>query len=389
MPHDKEPLNNLTTADRIQANMSLATLKAASIVPTQWAQVIMRWQQAAMGSKTNPRALSAVEAAREIYYGTQANPILNRSLKRFFNGSIAGSWKEFLKNGLYKGIFITEAPLHADTLLRSMNIPDYLSPNQYLIMKSFLAGTGAAVMDTAISGPLEGWATFRATSQGTDVTASFWKEVFAKKTLPEMTSRAYQGGGAAIAKGSASFSTFFLAADGVKTRVAQALDIPDKKDMPWYASISSALITGGFVAFVSSAFDVRKTQRQMPNAVNNSMYQSFMNDYKRFGLKGPLAGLPLKFLMIALGWGITDIATQPGPFKTWFKTWFKSLFESVSADEFGKGFEETQDAFLDADSVRVSQRSQGFFHYDQPRSRVVMGYEDSEDQASDRPFCFP
>jgi hypothetical protein len=294
--------SHITMLELLEANFKLAAAKALMVLPTQPAQVVIRKQQGDLASITNPQFSSAVKAAKLIYQS-------ENSVAPFFRGAGTGFTKELAKNGIYKGAFITGAPDLADKLL-PQSLSAITSPSQYHVVKSIFAGIIAASGDTIFGGFLESWATFRATSQGQYAKASYWGEVASEQSIYDKLKRMYRGGGATTVKGTIAFSTYFAATTPIKNAVIQMYGVQNAYQLPWHGSILAAILSGGTVALVSSPFDIIKTQYQMPNPSHKSVMQALASNYQTFGIRGITAGLPLKFVMITMGWAITNLVTQ-------------------------------------------------------------------------------
>ncbi len=297
------------------ANLELGFWKATMVLPTQPLQVIMRAQQAALASKTNPRALTAFQAFAEIAKQNSGNAtVAKRSwrsiLQPFFKGGAIGAAKEGLKNTTYKAPLITGAPNLADKILAPTQAKKKLSPLQYHVLNSFVSGGVAASVDVGLGGALEAWATFLSTAQGKDAKASFVQEV---KEAPRLTAKLqllYRGFIPATVKSSVAFTTFFISAEPIKTGVRQLYGLKEHERMSWGAMLLSAFASGTLVALTSSPADIAKTQSQMPNSKGRKLIPALKANYKTYGLVGMTAGMPLKCLLIITGWGLNFVITQ-------------------------------------------------------------------------------
>lgn len=301
--------SSLTVFDLLRANALLAFYKAIAVIPTQPLQVLIRAQQAGLASKTNPVVLNIFAAAKQIANhesnGRYVGSFFSRA-KPFFNGGAVGVGKELLKNGLYKGALIQGAPSIVDKMLYSTGFPVYCSPLTYHLTQSVLAGLFAGAMDTLIGGGLESWATFRSTSLGKNSDAKFWSEVGAKQSVLAKIGRIYKGAAASTGKGSVAFATNFICRDPINQWVVSAYKLQDPKALPWHGNVLSATLTGGLVALTSSPLDIIKTLAQKPNPNNDPMFTVLKGIIAKQGIKGITAGVPLKFLMVTIGWGITN-----------------------------------------------------------------------------------
>jgi hypothetical protein len=302
--------SGLTWQDYLKANAILSVSKTAMVFATQPLQVIMRMQQGSLANKTNPQYLSALNAVKKIVKGNHAPASVTSVSSLFVKGAGVGALKELLKNGIYKGALITGAPGLADKALAPLNLADITSPAQYQIIRSLAAGTIAGCADVVLGGPLEAWATYLSTSQGEHAKANYWQEVQAQKTYSAKVQRIYIGAAATAVKGSIAAATLFITKAPINAWVVQAYDVQDPKKMPWLPTLTSALLSGGAVALTSSPFDIIKTQSQMPNPSQKSVLAGLASNFTTYGIRGVTAGLPLKFVMITMGWALTDLATQ-------------------------------------------------------------------------------
>lgn len=299
---DDSPNSQATILEKLQTNLKLALTKGLMVFPTQPIQVIIRAQQKDLHSQ-NPQFISGFNAARDIYR-------YEKSFYPLFKGAKEGALKEFGKNLIYKAALITGAPGIADYFFASTLSP-LTTPSQYHIARSLLAGTIAGIADTAFGGVFEGWATFRATSQGVHAKASFWSEVAAEKTYYDKFKRMYKGGLAATLKGSVAFSTYFGLNGQIKNAVIAYYNVKKFDDLPWHGNLSAAVLSGSSVAITSAPFDLAKTLYQMPNSSNQPIHKIFFDNYQKYGLKSLTPGIWWKIFMVVAGWGVNDLVTQP------------------------------------------------------------------------------
>lgn len=289
---------DLTPYDLIKSNLELAFLKAVSVVPSQPAHVIMRHQQ-------KKPFLTIRAAYQEIAQGN--------SKLTFFKGAGLGVTKEIFKNTTYKGALIKGAPTLADKSLPS-RLSEHVSPTAYHLMQSIVAGHIAGFADATFGGPLEFCATYTATSQGKEAQASLLRKLRSEGLLC-----LYQGYKPTLLKGNIAFSTFFLCSSPIQSWTQSMYSIEYHMPTPWYCTATSAVVCGFAVALTSSALDIVKTQSQSPKALdgtggvkekNEGVLKIMHNNYKQHGMKGITAGMPLKTLMITMGWAIAFFATQ-------------------------------------------------------------------------------
>lgn len=291
----------LCSYELIKTNLLLGGGKMAAILPTQPIHVVMRRQQAALVFKDNPRVLSAREAYREIRLGQPATSL--------FKGATPAIFQSGFKNLIYKGALIKAAPSWADSLVPGF-IQQHTSGNQLHIIKAFTAAWIAALGDAVLSGPLESWATYLSTSQGEYAKASFWGELQKERCVSCKIYGAYRGFIPTTLKSTVAFTTFFASTAYVQTMTNTMYGLSPNDKMPWYAMVTSSLMSGFGVALTSSPFDIIKTHCQMPGASGDSVFRGLVNIFKTHGIAGVTAGLPAKILMITIGWGLTFFATQ-------------------------------------------------------------------------------
>jgi hypothetical protein len=303
--NDNNVIENRSTFSRLKEyfdeNIELANYKSAFVPLTQPLQVIMRGQQGALASKTNPRVLSAIDSAKEIYN-------TKKSYSSFFKGTTSAAGKEWVKCMVYKRPIIAKAPGYADDVLHSY-LSNILSPTSYNVAKALFAGFFiAAPADTLLGGPLEALTVFRATSQGEHAKASYWDEVRAQNSPLGMVKRIYRGGIAGTLKSGLAFSTYFAAEKPINNFVRDMFNLGPKDKLSLQASFMEAFLNGIAVAVVASAPDIAKTQLQMPKGSDETVFQAMRRNYSRFGVAGLTAGLPIKFTMVVMGWAITKFA---------------------------------------------------------------------------------
>ena len=228
--------------DLFMINMQLGFTKSLLVLPTQWLQVMMRYQQSIALDEEKPRILKESQAFHELapkakavfksptqsiqamletgrknaeymrdhppklrtsirypwinpvfaFYhrqnqrpaavlmrGTfQANPFYN-----LFKGTVPSMTKEALKNGVYKGLFIVKVPDWIEFALSYTSLDKNQYPIAYHVVKSSAAALGISAIDVFFGGALDAWATHAATAQGKHAKASFTKEVLNEKSL--------------------------------------------------------------------------------------------------------------------------------------------------------------------------------------------------------------
>ncbi len=291
---------------KLTMSFQLGTVKAISVLPTQWMQVAMRYQQTALVSNAVPRLLSTRQAFMELW-NHQSTP--QGRLATFFKGTQPAMMKEFFKNFAYKGVLIEGAPRLADSMIPTV-VKEALSTQQNNTIKSLIAGTIAAAGDVFFGGTIEAYATYRAAAQGENSGASFKKDLQKHKSPLAKLSFLYRGAVPSTFKGTVAFSTFFYTSQPIKNAVNQFYDVPKNGKSPWYASLTAATLSGVAVAMTSSPFDIAKTQAQMPNSKNKSLSEALTYNFKNYGVRGLTAGLTLKSVMAVVGWGLAFAVTQ-------------------------------------------------------------------------------
>jgi hypothetical protein len=270
----------------------------------------MRVQQASLADKNNPQYLNALQAAKKIIRGdgSPASSVVKAS--HFYRGLIMGMYKEFFKCAFYKGVLIVGAPGLAGKGLSYTSLASIVSPAQYSIVQAVFAGAIAGFGDAFIGGPLESGATFLAAAQGEHSKRNYRDEFKAEKTVWSKIARNWRGLGATSLKGTIAFSTMFLTKQPINQWVGQVYDLPDTKHKPWQADLTVAVLSGCTVALTSTPFDIIKTQSQMPNPSNKSIVGGIVSNVSTYGLRGVTAGMPLKFVMVTLGWALTSFITD-------------------------------------------------------------------------------
>lgn len=301
MPKDDHDSKSMTLGEALTSNVKLALGKFLLVFPTQPMQVVMRHQQAALAETENSRVLSARQAATEIYKK-------NGSYAALMKGFGPAGGKEAFKSITYKGTCIAGAPKLSNKILSSFSAP--LSPLQHHTIESIMAGSIAASADVVFGGGFEAWAVHSATAHGKN-SKSFLEEVKSAGSLSKQLNRVYLGGCISFVKGQVAYTTYFISDKPIKNAVMQWYDVNETSKLPWDGKCVAALLSGASVASFSSIFDIVKTNKQKLNPTKETSKEALYNIYNKFGLKGATAGLPLKFLMITLGWGMTNFALSP------------------------------------------------------------------------------
>lgn len=294
--HEKLP----NSYDLIKANLELAVAKVGIIPPTAPIHVVMRYQQAMLVSG-NHRSLSLINAYREIRSG--------QPISALFRGIWPAIIREGAVNLLYKGALIKGAPSLIDALLPDP-ICKNVTPTQYHLIRSFGAGLFASVCDALFGGPLDMYATYRSTSQGHYAAASIMNELKKEASILSKIKRLYRGFEPTTVKGTVSFTTFYASAETIRNTTIRFFGLSPKDAQPWYCMAISALLCGFSVALTSSAFDIVKTQAQMPGGKEEPVLKALQRNYKAHGIAGLTAGLPAKMLLISLGWGVNFFVAQ-------------------------------------------------------------------------------
>ena len=270
--------------------------KAAAVIPTQPLHVIQKMQQAKF--MTAPQAFAEIRKSN--------------NFSAFFKGTTAGAGKEFIKCVGYKAWLLNGAPGYA-----KMMLPASLSPQEHPLLHASVAGTFAGVSDLLLGGPLDNVSTFQSTSQGAHAKAKFFEKAAAPESFLKQGSgivkRLYRGALPAGLKSSVAFTTSFYTKKPIKNWVKDMYHIPGNTEMPWYATFTSAVMSGGAVAVTCSALDIAKTQAQMPNPNHLPFMMALKNNFKQHGVRAVTAGIPIKFLMVAMGWGINYVMIPADP----------------------------------------------------------------------------
>ena len=292
----------------IMMSLELGLLKGASAIPTQPLQVIMRRQQARMGSAMNPALLNASQACKELWNLKDSAGKPAGKVETFFKGWRPGAVKEFGKSAIYKGYLIVGAPVIVKNALGD-KLDGVFTPGQYHLTVCVMAGVLAGVGDTVCGGIPEALGTFRSTSHGELANAKFLEGMEVKSPLKAIA-QLYRGFIPASLKGAFAFSTFYYTAAPIKARVNQYFGVDAHHPEPWTAKLTSAVISGFTVALISAPLDNVKTQKQMPGATKKSVMETLADNVKKHGPRSLVIGLPIKTLMVAMGWGIAHFVTQ-------------------------------------------------------------------------------
>eukprot|EP00592_Proboscia_alata_P000199 CAMPEP_0194373876 /NCGR_PEP_ID=MMETSP0174-20130528/22280_1 /TAXON_ID=216777 /ORGANISM="Proboscia alata, Strain PI-D3" /LENGTH=312 /DNA_ID=CAMNT_0039153155 /DNA_START=128 /DNA_END=1066 /DNA_ORIENTATION=- len=285
-----------------QASLYLSITKALIVPATQPLQVVMRAQQTAL-SKSAP--MSALNTYKSIARNAQG-PLM----KSMFRGTAAAMTKEAIKNGTYKAVLFKGAPKLVSKYLSSPTTKSMGSVSQHLSI-AFVGANIAAFADTLLGGPFERYATYRVTSQGASENASFLAELKTRGSIQQQAKFVYKGSTALYLKTGIACFTLFAAAKPAQSFINSSIGLKPGDEIPLAASGITAFVTGAAVAVASSPFDIVKTIHQMPNTGGESSTMAVLKtNYTKFGLKGLSAGLPIKTVMVIIGWGAVSAITQ-------------------------------------------------------------------------------
>lgn len=270
--------------------------------------VIMRRQQSAIDFNP-PRFLSINAAYKELIAG--------QTWHALFRGVSGGLVKETFKILVYKGYFITKAPLLAENLF-SEEVLAQLSPVQHYFLRSFTASVIASVADAILGNPFDAYVNFRTTSQNEHRTASYWQHLRSAPTYMERLKLGNRGWDLSLARSFAGYIPFFFAAQPIKIGVDNMFDVQPGIKSPPLALLVASLLSGGLSAATSSIFDVARTHIHRAGAnPNQSAWQAFAKIQEQHGWRGATAGLPIKLLQNLLTWmvryWVTQGVTAPAP----------------------------------------------------------------------------
>lgn len=293
-----------TLTSRIIDNKSVALTKSLSIVFTQPLQVCLRAQQQSVYGHSKPLNL----------FNTFLGLKKQGPIRSFYRGGLPSATKELLKYGTYKMPLIKEAPNLVTAWLPSTF--DELTPRKQHIVKSVTAGVFAGVSDTLLSGWLENYATFRATSQGKHANASFYSELQTIQSPLKKIERLYKGTLPCILKSSVQLTTFYALNQPIEASVKTIYQTPSDETASWQVKASVAVITGFSVALTSSPFDIVKTLSQMPASNAEPIHKTLNSVFKRHGVHGLSAGVGTKGCLVTLGWGINYLFFHSDPVST-------------------------------------------------------------------------
>jgi hypothetical protein len=302
----KAPATTQTKGSLLKTSLTLAVSKCFMVGFTQPIHVVMRMQQ--LGVKDGKSA-SMFETAKRLYSKQNLHSNSTIRIAPFYKGFSAASSKEFGKYFTYKTSVIGVSPE-----LAAKYFPSSLRHEDPTIQHlSIAAGAGviASSADTAIGGPLERLATYRATSQGHNKNANFLTELKKHGNSMDKFKFIYQGSSASFLKTGVGFFTLFATSAPIQKSINNAFGLQPGDKIPLSASALTALSTGFAVALTSSPLDITKTLAQAPRSEHTGNPTSVViNNIKTMGLKAVTTGLPAKILMTVLGWGLVNIVTQ-------------------------------------------------------------------------------
>ncbi len=297
----------LNKADLLSASASLAFWKSLIVPATQPLQVTMRQQQLSLSQR---QFLPAHTAFSQLCHKTNGKRLLGMLPTAIFRGSISAMTKEAIKNGSYKAILFKGAPKLIATKLHHPIFSHLSAHNQHTIIAGSAACVASAA-DTAIGGPFERYATYRATSQGNSRNASFIQEMKNKGNLKKQFQFIYKGAVASFIKTGVSCFALFAFSGPIQRSCYQQFQLQPGDPIPLTASGLCAITTGTSVALLGSPFDIVKTIHQMPKSSSGeSTINVLRNNIQQFGIRGVTAGLPIKILMTIIGWGAVSAITQ-------------------------------------------------------------------------------
>jgi hypothetical protein len=293
------------TSSLLQTSMRLAFCKAMLVPATQPIQVIMRMQQAEI---KNRNIMSIVDTVKFLRSKQNGRSVLGIPTA-FFRGTTPAITKEAWKSLLYKGFLFKGSPKLAAKYF-PYSLRHHNPVVQHLCIAS-LAAIIASASDTAIGGPLERLATYRATSQGHHKNANFIQELKKHAKATDKFKFIYQGSGASLLKTGVACFTLFAASGPIQQFINKKHRLQPGDNIPHSAAALTALLTGGAVAVASSPLDIAKTMAQAPDSKHTGSASSVIrNNFKAIGLKAITTGLPSKMLLTILGWGIVSLITQ-------------------------------------------------------------------------------
>lgn len=266
--------------------------KAAMVPVTQPIQTAMREQQASV-REAGQRPLNFVEASKKI--------IQNDGTKGLWKGTTPSVAKEFIKYGTYKVWVIQNLPQWVDETI----------PSASNMQKAVAAGALAAATDVAIGGPFERYSTYLQTAPADGATKMFLQDLSKNEGLHNKWNFLNKGAGAAFVKGSAQFGLMFGLKEPVKGWVNTIYNLDDStQNAPWYATFTSALLSGVIVAGFTAPVDIVKTIKQMPGDQNASLLHSLEKNVRTHGIKGLTTGILTKSGMIAAGWSANFLISE-------------------------------------------------------------------------------
>lgn len=293
----KKTAETSTLKTYLEASATLALFKASLVPITQPLQVIMRMQQHSVKS---PRLLSALAAFKQVRSTGVAN---------LMRGTVPALLKEGLKNGTYKAAFLKGSP-DLVTAIAPWSMSSWNSHPYLAHISIALASAGiASAADTLIGGPLERFATYRATSQGSNLNANFL-DTLREKSFVDQVREIWKGAGAMMFKTGIACATLYSTGKPIQAFITQKNQLKPGDSMPLTVSAQCALATGFSVAMMSSPFDIVKTIKQAPDSSKKGLAALMRENVARHGLTGLTAGLPIKILMTCLGWAAVSAITQ-------------------------------------------------------------------------------
>jgi hypothetical protein len=217
--------------------------------------------------------------------------VAKRGLKGLYDGTVSSATREGFKTS-YKGILQISANQLATDFIED--------PSRYLL-KGSMAGFFVGVLDPIIAGPVERYKTYKITHEVDTNIIAFLKQIHREQRglLSMIIAELYRGLGITIVKQSAMNSAFFITKHWADNKVE-----PYQASHPAGAMAAASIAAGIGAAVAGAPMDVIKTLTQQHTADPVAVLSLLRTVWQRAGLKGLIAGLPARFALISIGYGM-------------------------------------------------------------------------------------
>lgn len=278
-----------------------ASITALVTFPTQPIVVALRQQQVSM---IHSRPIGFFSATKKIIL---ENP------KNLWKGTLPSAGKEFLRYACYKVWIIQNTQNYVDNTFDWGKLPN----NLVHPLSNMVAGVLAGSTDVVLSGALERYSTYIATSQGHSTSACFSSDLKSHTGAINKIKFLYRGVASSVAKSSIGFCLMFGTKEPIRQIVNKATSSVQDPTSKWYVPFFSSVISGGIIALATAPLDIVKTLKQMPGGSQQGTFELLKSNFLKHGVSGLTTGLPAKFFLVSMSWAfnylVSELANQSEP----------------------------------------------------------------------------